>query len=728
MKTISYIALTFFFLLGSYYLLPAQTRIILNADKAYELYNYEAALKLYQEAYRKKPTYDIAQRIAECYRMQDQYENAEKWYATTIKYKESKALDYYHYASMLRMNGKYKEAIDAFQNYKKKGVVKGYEDPTFVESCQAAIDMLANPTRHIIKNMEGYNTKGSDYGLITVAGRSLYVSDGLKPSDKSISTLYSGQLNRGVSGWTGRGYLNIYEQTQKGAVPLFSNKDNNRDEYHISSPSLSADGKELYYAVSRSVVPRATNRTKIGKVATLRVEIYSRTKKENGMWSDPIPFEYNNRDSYSTGDPFLTPDGQYLFFTSDMPGGKGGLDIYFCKREGSTWSKPQNAGNVINTKGNERFPGFDTNGNFYFSSNGHVGFGGLDIYKAKFTGGVFANLQNMGYPINSSYDDFGIFFIDSKHGYLASNREGGKGSDDIYSFVLQLGLNLVIKDKVTEEPVSNVTVTITDNVAQEDYSINTDSLGVVNFSDLKNDNNLNISISKPLYLTEEFTGQSFADLNGKTFLLAKNVIPVTVRDKQTGEPVPNSEVVVRDQSSGVIVRWQTDEMGTAYLTLERKNTYDIQGSQVKYLSTTILNQTYDDLNNLEIFLRKLEVGVTERVDNIYYDLADYKIRRDAEGDLDVLAEYMKKNPSMRIELASHTDSRGSDIFNLVLSVRRANAAVNYLVRKGISKSRMKAVGYGETRPVNHCTNGIKCTEAEYQANRRTEFTVLYIDK
>ena len=390
---------------------------------------------------------------------------------------------------------------------------------------------------------------------------------------------------------------------------------------------------------------------------TNRWEIYS-ARYNNGKWQDLKAFAYNNPDKYSVGHPALSIDGNILYFASDMPGGYGGTDIYFSiKQKDGSWSVPKNAGSKINTAGKEAFPTIDKEGTLYFSSDGLPGMGGFDIFSSTGSKDEWSDPVNLKYPMNSPKDDFYVYFTETgKSGYFSSNRDGGKGEDDIYYF------------SPTPRPIPEVPKTLV-------------IAGIVKE---KNEDN------------------STSILKG-------------------------ANIKIDDMTSNALVSLVSNEQGKFYSKADCGDAYEIIASKDEYFtkskSIKATCTTLHDTVFVELILDKIIINKPIVLKNIYYDFDKWNIRSDAAFELDKLVTILNDNPQIKIELGSHTDCRGSNEYNQVLSQKRAESAVAYIISKGIDVGRITARGYGESVPVNKCVDGVSCTEDEYQLNRRTEFKV-----
>lgn len=626
--------------------------VIKEADAQFDLYNYKKAAVLYTEAYQKKKTIRATERLAESYRLMRDDKQAESWYAILTSMDGVKPEAFRWYGEMLMNNSKYSEAKIQYTKY---GVTALNLTPAQVnqinvwqKSCDSAVKWMKNPKTISIINEKALNSAQSDWAAVNYNNSIVFTSDrtnsaaeDLRSSRPFLKFDTGKKPDKRKYGWTGNDYLRIYQKDAgKDSVSLFPL--NAGTDYHIGATSFSKDGNEVYFTLT--TIPNKIERVK-NAPSTVNIEIFS-SKKENNVWSKPAAFRYNNAQKWSVGDPFLSQDGNTLYFVSDKPEGKGGTDIYYCKRiSGGDWGQAINLSEV-NTLGNERSP--MTNGNdFYFSTDGGISMGGLDIYKAKIKNDVISNIENMGYPINSPQDDFAFNLTGKLKGYFASNRDGGLGSDDIYSFVEQLKLAFRLEG--------------------------------------------------------------------------------TVFNKETNLPLANA-LVSLNKANGSPLKVQTDETGSFKFNLDENANYDLLADKTNFRNTTANLNTIglaeSKVIKKDLYLSPIVIDKAIRLENIYYDFDKSNIRPDAAKELDKLVAILVENPTIWIELGSHTDSRGNDQYNQWLSQSRANSAVQYMIDKGIEKSRITAKGYGEKVPVNECTNGVKCSEADHQLNRRTEFKIV----
>lgn len=621
----------------------------LYAEKKYTV----AAEKLKQELNADEVVESKAKKsflIAECYRYSNQTIEAEKWYKIAAGYNYDPIANYY-YGVMLKTNGKYEEAIKAFNNYLNE-VPFNEEAKKQLKATQQALDWQQHPAPYIVTNLESINSPAFDYAPVLYTNNALVFT-----SDRTEAT-----IGAGTFGWTGEKFSDIFiaESDGKGGykIPVSFNPVIN-SKYNEGAACFNSNFSECYF--TRCGSDNLTNDY---------CSVFYSVKNVTGEWGEPLPLTLFD-DTSNVSQPFLSIDGKELYVSSDAPGGYGGKDLYVCNRTTEGWSDPINLGPVINTSGDETFP-YLFEGKLYFASNGQPGMGGLDIFVATKTGKQWGNIQNMKPPINSPADDFGILLQKipadksssiKEMGMFTSSRPGGKGNDDIYQFVLPKIKAYVLKGVVLEKKFEN-----------------------------PNDPNSKVTGTAPLAAAD---------------------VSVTMEDS-------------------VILNMKTDTKGNFRTPIQAEKYYKVFASKPDYFSKSEITNSIgfslvdeDTVTaTVKVILDKIYKEVQINISNIYYDYNKANIRPDAALVLDTLVTLLKENPDVKVELGSHTDSRGNDQYNMVLSQKRAEACVNYLVSKGIDKSRLTAKGYGETQLVNNCGNGVPCTEEEHQKNRRTTFKVL----
>jgi outer membrane protein OmpA-like peptidoglycan-associated protein len=443
-----------------------------------------------------------------------------------------------------------------------------------------------------------------------------------------------------------------------------------------------------------------------------------------------LPFNQNNSDACH---PSISIDGDKLYFSSNREGGYGGMDLYVCERVNGNWSKPRNLGSKINTAKNEIFPYIHADGTLFYSSDGLQGNGGLDIFYAiskttnlpnNRTYNGFSAPINLGTSFNSDKDDFGfIIDLDMKNGYFTSNRSGGIGSDDIYSFNINEGTlfeHLIEKNSVVNSQNTQPN-SATNTKKKNNSSINTPDNEVESSNELINLIVIDRQTGKPIPMANA----AYLNLNELSIL---DIIADNNGNKQT--PFIKSDgTFALELVASKMANKQTNTGGKAQLKTDKDGNYVISVSKDGYLPEQVTLKKDAIRDDIVVLLSRpsknftLKEGMLFKLKNVYYNYNDASIRPDAAKDLDALFTIMTKYPDIEVELGSHTDARGTDDYNLELSQRRADNAVQYLVNRGIDPQRIVAKGYGETHLRNHCGNGVPCSENEHKINRRTEVKI-----
>lgn len=615
---------------------------------------YFDASKTYRKIYNKltkreeRPLRgEVAFRMGECHEKLNQYARASAAYQNARRYGYADSTLTLRIARMLHAEGKYAAAVKSYEEY-----LKYHPDDKSAADRLAGARMAAakSPaTRYVVKQPKLFNTRRADYAP-------MYLSE---PQDQLFFTSTTEKaLGTQKSEITGMKNGDIWFATKnergEWQRPQAVEGELNT-EFDEGIVSFTPDGQTMYLTRAR----REPN-------APTGVEIYTSQRSE-AKWSAAVKYEITADTLSSYGHPAVSPDGQWLYFSSDMPGGSGGLDIWrvnLKERVGSL----ENLGEWINTPGNESFPYVRTDSLLYFASDGHPGYGGLDLFCARLTKSGGWQVTNMGRPVNSQGDDFGITFTKGESGFFSSNRGDGRGYDHIYSFELpDLKINIQgwVLDR-DEEPVPNAVIRI-----------------------VGNDGSNQKQLARP--------DGSFS------FPLQRGVSYVMMAGAK------------------------------GYLNAKQEFVSDIAEEDA----------TYD----VDFILASITKPVV--IDNIFYDFDRATLRPESKTALDEMAQVLRDNPNVTIEMASHTDRKGTDEYNIDLSGRRARSVIDYLISVGISPDRLQSQGYGESRPKTitkklareypQFKEGDVLTEeyilalpevdqeAADQINRRTEFQVLSID-
>jgi len=637
-------------LLSSTSLLFAQPEKELEkANEMYKNFSYVDAIKIYERIAQKGfVNQEMLQSLGNAYYYNAEYKKALPWYEQLFqegKYKV-KPEYYYRYAQTLKSVGDYTQADKMMAKFVELTNANDTRAALFEENKDYQTVIKNNSGRFQLNNAS-INTENSEYGTALYGDKIVFA--GATDARKA---------KHGVSQWTGESFYDLYEaehfDQKLGSRKPFSSSINT--QFNESTPVFTKDGNTMYFTRNNYV-----NR-KLGSDIenTILLKILRATKDKNGNWGDIVEVPFNS-DQYNVAHPALSPDEKYLYFASDMPGSFGNSDIFRVEILGDNqYGTPENLGNIINTAGRESFPYISKDNVLYYSSDGIPGLGGLDIFAVKFNAdGSTSKPVNIGMPGNSADDDFCfVFNSDSKIGFLTSNRPGGKGKDDIYSF-------------------------------HED---------------------------KPLL-----------------FSCQKNIKGI-VKDAKTKAIIANAKVILSDKVMKEVGKDQSKTDGT--FTFEKVNCNDshyyLRGEKEKYETAEVNVTVGKDEVVYEILLNPREVAIKKGMDlakvfeikEIKFDYNKADIRPDAAVELTKIVEVMREYPKMKIDIRSHTDSRGADSYNLKLSDRRAKSTLEWIVKQGIDRKRLKAKGYGETRLVNGCSNGVPCTEEEHQENRRSEFIVV----
>lgn len=700
-----------------------------QADRLFDRAEYFKSLNLYLKlAEVDNPQVGVLERVADCYRLMNNYEQAEDWYSRLSNTKGINPQDIYYYAEVLLRNKKIDKAREQYRRFFATAGAKDQLDVKLA-TCDSAAAWMKLEGNYKVTNEKKINSVYSDWGPFYNGKTGIIFT-----SDRSTSD-YKGE--KGIYARTGNEWLKLFSYDFKSGfveefvfgssnntTPVkrtkfggYSNEFDNSGsddinlskDYHTGPICTNAAGDTAYITVTTRL-----GKSSLPDVSTpfdqhlyiRRLELMIATKKNN-KWGNFVRFQYNNVGSYSVGHAALSKNGQILYFTSDMPGGQGKTDIWYCqKNSDGKWGRPVNCGKAINTASDEAFPSIGGDDKLYFASRGLPGMGGYDIFSARGSGSNWSTPVNLKYPLNSTSDDFCFVTSDGKTGYMSSDRQGGLGSDDIYSFIF------TGRDE-PEAIASNINAPVNMPPMAMGAPVMRPSLAAP-------DGVIVPPVTAPV--TTPVTSTVPTPL--QTVMLEGGVF-----NNATKQSLDSVYITLKN-ANGVII-------GTDMLMSNRKFSFRVQPGQDYTIEATrrgfyptsqkvtAKNGPVTSINtNLQMTVEPLALGKTFVIRNIYYDLNRATIRPDAIEELQRLVEFMKDNPSVRIELSSHTDSRGPDNYNMLLSEARATSAVNYLRHHGIAVDRMIAKGYGETRLLNDCGNGVKCSEEDHQFNRRTEIKII----
>lgn len=635
-------------------------QVAMDGNTAYTLKQYSTAPELLQKEYETEK--DPARKKEKAYEIADSYRKYNNIGSAIEWFKKGADLgDQQALFDLGKMQMMNEQYDEAIKTFQKFGA----EDATSKS--------LAQP---MIKNCQNALDWKQAFTKTHVSNVS-YLNT---PQSDFCPVLYKGRLVFSSSrneakgdmknAWTGEKSADIFISDLKDGAKTQSFSDSINTKDYEGTCTFSKKGDEIYFTRCKAI-DESDKKNKPTQNEFCHV-YYSRLSGD--AWSEPEQVRLF-ADTVNVGQPALSRDGKTLFVSSDLKAGFGGKDLYYFTKTDSGWSPASNAGTYINSAGDEMFPWLDDRNNLYFASTGLPGMGGLDIFKAVKGKTLWKDATNLKAPINSGADDFGYIIEKYKPanaddtilfaGYFTSTRKGGKGEDDIYKFEEKWVNFFVLKGKVQAKKYEN---------------------------------------------------------------------PEDPDSKLLGmEPVPGAKVELKNpMTDAVIATKNCDKNGNYTFNIEAETDYKLSASQAGFLNKnetasskgkrnqdSTLITIYKDIELDRIFKEKLIA-----IPNIYYDYDKATLRPESEAVLDSILIFFKENKDLTIELGSHTDSRGSDAYNLKLSQARAQSAVDYLISKGIAQDRLVAVGYGETKPVNGCVNGVECSEEEHQRNRRTTFRII----
>ena len=630
-----------------------KTAKLKDAVAKQEIGEYHDAAQIYRKVYGRTSSKDkplkgsVAFHMAECFRKTNNPQQAATGYQNAIRFEYKDSLSYLYAAQMLHKSGKYKEAAKYYQAFLEI-------DPNSqlaqvgLAGCDSASVWKENPTLYTVRRMDRFNSRRSEFApmLFGKDYDQLYITSSRDEAQGDTRSAITGQKNNDffLSKKNDKG---VWEQPEVLT-------DGVNTEFDEGTASFTRDESTMYYTFCS-----------FDEQSPRTAQIY-KSSRSGAQWNSGQLVEIFKDSLSMAAHPAVSPDGEYLYFVSDVPGGQGGKDIWRMSLTGATANVVENLGRDINTPGDEMFPYVRDSVTIYFASNGHPGMGGLDIFKATRTPNGRWVVENMQYPINSAGDDFGITFAGNReHGFFSSNRNDGRGSDHIYSF---------------EYPSVYIQI--------EGWVLDRDEMEIPD-------------------ATIRIVGKD--GTNEK----------ITVRKDATylAQAKQGMEYVMMASAPGYLNQKQT------------LSTSDEEKSEIYYVDFSLPSITKPVL-----------------IENIFYDFDRATLRPESKEALDELIKMLEDNPNVTIELAAHTDRKGTEAYNQNLSQRRAQSVVNYLIAGGIEKDRLTAAGYGKQKPktVNKkmheqhpflpeeqvldetfiLTLAPEEQDAADQINRRTEFQVL----
>ena len=606
-----------------------------TANEYYQQFAYASAANEYEYVLSRKTDRDAVFNIADCYRQMGNPVKTEYWYKKAIKLNSGKPECYLYLGEALMKNGNYTEAKTSLLKYLdlNKNDSKAIR---MIMSCDSMGLFYRDTTLYTVSSLKINTPRDNFFAPAFYKSGIVFLSD---RNEKGLS--------KTISDGTGRRFLDLFsvKKTDRGNwLEIEPLRGDVNGKFNEGPVVFSNNFSTMYFTRNNYISNRAEKNSR--NVNVLKI---FRADAVDGEWKLKGPM-YFNSDDYSVGHPALNSAGTVMVFSSDMPWGYGGSDLYMVRWEGGErWSNPVNLGPNVNTEGNELFPFMMNDSVLFFASDGQMGMGGLDIFEAHSESGTWSKPDNLGYPINSPQDDFS-FICDSTGlaGYFSSSRNGN--TDKIYSF--------------TKHP--------------------------------------------PQLLLE-----------------------LKISEMQTGVPVSQAKVKVTTDN-GKDTTFVTNASGKILMSVQPGHNYSFKCDHPDFfmISTqaSTIGRRFSETLEVPVEMRRIQLNKSYVWQGVAFKKKDFQLKLTSGEALQRLTTLLKDNPRLLVEIGSYTDSRNSDADNLQLTQQRAELVVNYLIGQCIPASRLIAKGYGETKLLNKCTNGLLCIEEEHEINNRIEINIRSISK
>ncbi len=716
----------------------AQQAKLRKASQYMEVLQYEKAIDIYQKLVDKEDNADALRQLGIAYRKLNRYDEAAVIFARLTQLPEAETNDFWNQGIALMHSGRCEAAQIVFRQFllrKPYDERRAYLD----DACHWYQELTEGQKERFQVDRPAFNGPGSDISPVYYNQQLIFGS--VRSDDPKAPPFYDLYV---VDLPDGQPLPFTHAQVIEGneAIVTF--------DRHLT---------ELYLTRNRQL--------KETDSGLRRLEIANALRGADGEWGQLLPLPFNS-DDYSVAHPALSEDGQRLFFSSDMPGGFGGKDLYICHRLGAEWGPPINLGPIINTEGDELYPYYHESGELYFSSDGHFGIGGQDIFRSEDLGlGNWSRPANLGAPLNSAADDFGLILApDERSGYFTSNRAQQDTGDDIYHFVprrVRLELSFSTVEEGRRFPL---------RFYHNDKPVSTDITGrYTTYLDWNECGRFRVIQADIEPISYDYCAR---DQQADTLIVdiplqSTNLSPVSpgqqmivtgqLLDPLTQAPIMQARAeLLSIGDDTALLEVGSDTEGRYRLTIGTTGCYQLRFTHPGYFSQTlaysICTQTEGGTLPIEpVYLQPYRSETAPPANDnwvarsgemlfstqnsrrdtagnlafqleVFYDVGRASVRPEAISELQKLLRLLQENADVIVEISSHTDTRGDADLNQRLSQRRAMAIVQYLVKRGISADRVSGKGYGESEPVNRCIDGVSCTEAEHQENRRTEFKVI----
>lgn len=689
-----------------------------KAERMYLQQGYRHAINLYRIVLDREPSNRLAKaRVADCYYRMGQFEESARWYRELVGEGKPTAGEYYHLGMSLCALEKYDSAYAVF----KESYARDSTDSRTKRKMEFIHDIhqhRRDPATYAMSR-EWYNSPYSDFSPRHFGDGIVFVSS--RDRESFIKrTPWDGMSEQ--EGLLNAFYVEDYDSTRfpEDQVSLFYSRSLN-SPYHDGPVTFFLNGTRIAY--TRNLVENG----KPGKDESGRVnlELYFATLGENRTLRNLEAFPYNGR-SYSIAHPWISEDGKVLYFSSNMPGGKGGADLYVSYFDGKTWSAPQNLGDQVNTASDEFAP-YLWGGQLFFSSDGFGGFGGLDNYVSVRQNNGFSAPENLGYPLNSSHDDFGLIIDgEGREGYFASNRIDR--NDDIYRFRLSKVIVFGhVREMKTGEPVPLTSVEFMGELGTDTIRLKTDLRG--NFKvELEIDHKYLVRPAKEGYTA--LSDQVITPIKPRVIsdtldltLWKHNLYAMgVVYSNELQESLPGAMVYLQNLTKGSVDSVSTSDKATYQFLVLPNSTYRISARRPGYIENGFNLNTKGLLEGNLLNDILLEEEYLEKM-TVFFGYDKWELRPEFEKDLRRIIRSLNRNKGSTVYVGAHADAQGTREYNKALSGKRAAAIVGYLTSRGISADRIQAFGFGEELILNTCSDGVDCSDEEHSKNRRGEIKV-----
>ncbi len=697
-----------------------------EANRYYNAGYYKEASLLFEDilSNEKEDTYDTRKKIADCYFKLRDLDNSKKHYKILVDNNVLDSLTLIRYIELNRNFCDYdatKGYVDLFAlNFLQCETCGSLEDnlrlnkiywPENNQEINYGIDLSRLPNFPNNKIGMGYTFKNNS---LLIAGANIDSTEN-KTTFYDLATVTSSD---------------DYKKATHLTIPDYNN-------YYRAYPSYHMESKTLYFTSNGSdetkFKAKKADKEGYSKDGKNTLQIYVTTEVD-GVYSAPerLTFcDYANNYTH----PAISEDGKNLFFVSDRDGGRGGYDVYYVTKNDEGWTTPKNCGDFVNTPFDELTPALSGD-SLFFSSYGNNGYGGSDIFLAVMDENMsFESSENLGLPVNSCKDDFSFVYSPTREfGYLTSNRDSKMGSEDFVYKVLFPEEEYLVVNEETDEPISAVKVFVS-NGGDRQLTTNEEGVWVDRISD---NTAMKVIFDSPWYETKKIEAEKNGGKDVKKVSLKPVVIFGQVIDAITNKTL--SDVNVRlfikndDGSWSLVEQKRTDGAGNWKFYVRKDKEYKVEYDKENYVTEEVVipakkvdedgfTDALDRMNPYELSLKPI-AGNELKIENIYFDFDKATIRLESYEIMDNIYQYLIRNADTRIELSAHTDCVGKDSYNLKLSKKRAKSCFDYLVEKGIDKSRIQPVGYGEKRMVNTDCARQRKDDAYAQKNRRMEVKIL----